>query len=77
MAPYPIKHGARAICNASQSSDWPTSRMNLLYAVHAVDLLQIRYLRQIIVNRGREKGCIPSVSGKLSKSFLVNPNDAQ
>lgn len=37
MAPYPIKHGARAIWRASQSSDWPTSKMYRLYAVQAID----------------------------------------
>jgi hypothetical protein len=36
IAPYPIKQGARAIWRASQSSDWPTSRMYRLYAVQAI-----------------------------------------
>lgn len=38
MAPYPIKHGARAIWRASQSSDWPTSKMYRLYAVQAIHI---------------------------------------
>lgn len=69
MAPYPIKHGARAICNASQSSDWPTSRMNLLYAVHAVDFEDSSFVSDNNQQR-RRKGLRTKRFGKAFYVFL-------